>query len=120
MARRARLTMDIEGIDDAVRAIAEAGSAAREAAEGAVGEEAEAVADDMRAGAPYDTGELHDSIEAEHDGLEGSAQATARHAEYVEEGTSRTPAQPFAQPASVAAEGRFPDRVADAIRGAVE
>ena len=119
--RRARLTLEIDGIEDAVDAIVEAGTAAHEAASSAVADELKAVADDMRSNAPYDTGELHDSIGvADHDGLEGTVAATARHAIFVEEGTSRTPAQPYAGPAALAAEDRFPDRVADAVRQAVE
>jgi HK97 gp10 family phage protein len=120
MARRAKLTMDLDGLEDAARAIASAGTAARDAAEAAVGDELEAVAQDMRDEAPFASGELVESIEVAHDGLEGTAQATARHSVFVEQGTSRTPAQPFAGPAATAAESRFPDRVADAVRGAVQ
>ena len=119
MARR-RLKIDIEGLDDAVAAITEAGSAAHQAATEALGEELDAVAEDMRDGAPYLTGDLRDSVEVENTGLEGTVAATDEAADPQEHGTSRHPAQPFAGPAAATAEGRFPDRVADAVRGAVE
>jgi HK97 gp10 family phage protein len=119
MARK-RLTIDVEGLDELDEALRDAASSARVAAEGAVGAEAEAIAQDMRDAAPHDTGALEESIQAEHVGLEGTTAATAAHAEFVEHGTSRMAAQPYAEPAAVAAESRFPDRVGDAIRDAVE
>jgi hypothetical protein len=117
---RARLTVDVQGIEDAVRAIREAGSAAHQAAEQAVAESLDEVADDMRTSAPVLTHALEDSIEVDHQGLAGTVAATDEAAEPQEHGTSRHPAQPFAGPAASTAEGRFPDRVADAVRGAVE
>jgi HK97 gp10 family phage protein len=119
MARR-RLKVDIEGLDEAVAAIRAAGSSAHQAATEALGEELDAVAEDMRSTAPVLTGELVESIEVDHGGLDGTVAATAPHADAQEHGTSRHPAQPFAGPAAATAEGRFPDRVADAVRGAVE
>jgi hypothetical protein len=117
---RTRLTLDVEGLEGAVQAIRTAGSEAQAAASAAVGEETEAVADDMRTSAPFLTGALEESIQAEHDGLAGRAVATDEAAEHQEHGTSRHPAQPFAGPAALASESRFPDRVTDAVRGAVE
>jgi hypothetical protein len=112
--------MEIEGMEDAVQAIRTAGSEAQAAASAAVGDETEAVAEDMRAGAPFLTGDLQESIAAEHDGLAGRAAATDEAAEHQEHGTSRHPAQPFAGPAALTSESRFPDRVTDAVKGAVE
>lgn len=79
----------------------------------AVTGEVDEVADDMRRGAPRDTGELIESIQAEvyPDGLGGTVAATARHATFVEHGTEDTPAQPFAVPAAERARRRFPDRI---------
>jgi HK97 gp10 family phage protein len=88
----------------------------REGAEKAVAAETEEVAQDMRDAAPYATGELRDGIQAEHEGLSGQAVSTAPHSWAVEGGTSRMPAQPFAQPAAERSRGRFADRVAQAIR----
>lgn len=48
---------------------------------------------------PVLTGELHDSIEASADGLDGTVTAGTDHAEYVEDGTSDTAPQPFMGPA---------------------
>jgi HK97 gp10 family phage protein len=79
----------------------------------AVHDETAEVADDMRRGAPELTGALRRSIQAETsaDGLAGTAAATARHATFVEHGTSDTPEQPFALPAAERSRRRFPDRV---------
>lgn len=113
---KSRMNVEIEGLDRLDRAIGELAANMRAGAEDAVGEEAEAVAQDMRDDAPRDTGELIDSIQAEHDGLEGLAAATAGHAEFVEHGTSKMPARPYAGPAAEASRSRFPDRVAERIR----
>jgi HK97 gp10 family phage protein len=85
----------------------------------AVEDETEAVADDMRRGAPRLTGTLASSIQAEvsADGLSGTAAATARHATFVEHGTSDTPEQPFATPAAERSRQRFPDRLRREIGG---
>lgn len=117
---KGRISVEAEGLDELRRALTETATAMRSAAEDAVGEETEAVAQDMRDGAPIDEGELVESIQAEHDGLEGTAAATARHAEFVEHGTSKMPAQPFAQPAAETSRTRFPQRVGDMVREAVE
>lgn len=84
----------------------------------AVKAETEETRDDMKRGAPFDTGELRDSITAEFDAkkIQGRAVATSRHAGFVEHGTSDTPAQPFAEPAAFRARGRFPGRVRDEIK----
>lgn len=84
----------------------------------AVKAETEAVRDDMKRGAPRDTGELQESMQAEFDAkkIVGRAVATARHASFVEHGTEDTPAQPFAEPAAVRARRRFPERIKAEIK----
>lgn len=115
MAGRDGINVTVRGMGELRRSLADMQAAIRAGAAKAVAAETEAVADDMRRGAPRDSGELVDSIQAEHDGLSGTAAATARHAAHVEHGTSDTPAQPFAQPAAEQARRRFPRRLADAI-----
>lgn len=111
--------VSLEGTDDALGAIAQIASAAVAAAEQAIGEEGEAVAQEMRDAAPRDTEELVASIQAEHDGPTATAAATADHSEHVEFGTSKMPARPYAGPAAERARERLPQRVADAVERAV-
>jgi len=78
------------------------------------------VRDDMKRGAPFKTGELRESIQAEYDEklIRGRAVATARYAGFVENGTDDTRAQPFAQPAAEVSRRRFPKRTrAEIIAG---
>lgn len=52
-----------------------------------------------RSGAPVRSGELRDGIHASARGLVGEVVSEAGHSEYVEDGTSDTPPQPFMRPA---------------------
>jgi HK97 gp10 family phage protein len=85
-----------------------------------VAESAEAIAGRMRADAPVDTGELRGSIEVVRmDGESADVGAAAAHAHFVEFGTSRSPAQPFALPAAEQERNEMPGRVTEAVRRAV-
>lgn len=54
---------------------------------------------DARRLAPVNTGALRSSIGSDIDGLSVDVGASARYAQYVEEGTSDTAPQPFMRPA---------------------
>lgn len=54
--------------------------------------------DDAKAAAPVDTGDLRDSIEVQGGRDYRIVRATARHAFFVEFGTSDTPPQPYLWP----------------------
>ena len=108
------LSVSLEG-DDLNKILSDMSTKVRDAVEQAVGDETVQVGQDMHDTVPVDEGELQDSIVTAHDGLEGSAEAQARHAGFVEHGTSNTPAQPFALPAAEQARSRFVDRVSDAV-----
>ena len=110
------LRVEVEGLDELLAKLEALPEQMRTGAEKAVQDETEEVAQDMRDGAPYRTGELRDGIQAEHDGLTGQAVSTAPHSFAVEYGTSRQPAQPFTQPAAERSRTRFPDRIAAAVR----
>lgn len=121
----AKFKVEIEGLGELAAALANASSEARAGIEQAVGDEAEAIGDDMRANAPVgDAGvgrrgdpPLRESIEVTHEGASGSVGSIAEHAPFVEDGTSSHPAQPFARPAAeVSRAGRFEQRVSDAVR----
>ncbi|HEX6682432.1 MAG TPA: HK97-gp10 family putative phage morphogenesis protein [Candidatus Limnocylindrales bacterium] len=114
---RPRMNVTVEGLDELKAKLAQMPEKIRTGAEAAVRDETEEVADDMRAFAPVATGELKDSIQAEVDGLSGAAAATARHATFVEHGTSDTPEQPFALPAAEQSRQRFGDRMREAVGG---
>lgn len=118
---KSRIRVDVEGLDELRTRLSAMGREARAAAESAVGEETEAVAQEMRDGAPVGkTRELTESIQAEHDGTEGTAAATADHAWWVEVGTSKMTAQPYAEPAAETSRTRFPERLTDVVSSAVD
>jgi HK97 gp10 family phage protein len=115
MARQQTVT--VEGLDRLRDKLDRLPKRIREGAQTAVTDETEAVATDMRDAAPVLTGELRDSIVSDVDAaaLAGQARATARHATFVEHGTSSTEAQPFAQPAAEASRARFPKRLREEV-----
>ena len=116
MPKQPRLTIKVEGLEELRAKLDALPEQMLAGAEKAVADETEEVAQDMRDGAPYLTGQLREGINAEHDGLEGQAVSTAPYSFAVEFGTSRQTAQPFAQPAAERSRSRFPGRVADAVR----
>lgn len=113
----AQVTVDVQGLDALLAKLNNLPDQMKAGAEKAVADETEEVTQDMRDGAPFLTGELRDGMQSEVDGLSGKAVSTARHSFAVEGGTSRMPAQPFAQPAAERSRTRFPERVAAEIRG---
>lgn len=119
MARRGE-TVTIAGIKALSRVLDQLPKQIATAARTAVRDETEDVAEDMRRAAPRRTGELARSIQAEVKDLEGKAAATARHAVFVEYGTSSTPEQPFATPAAERSRRRFPKRIRQQVREALK
>jgi HK97 gp10 family phage protein len=114
MARRGE-TVTVIGIETLSRVLNKLPKQIGTAARTAVRDETELVVEDMRRTAPRRTGELARSIQAEIKDLEGKAVATARHAIFVEYGTSSTPEQPFAGPAAERSRRRFPKRLRQAV-----
>jgi HK97 gp10 family phage protein len=112
VATAGRKNVTIRGMDELARKLKALPEVVEAAARKSVKAETEEVADDMRMNAPFLTGELRESIGAEFNPktITGRATATSRHAVFVENGTSDTPAQPFAEPAAERARRRFPDR----------
>lgn len=121
MAFSAKKGVTVRGMPELAKKLKALPEVVEAAARKATKAETEDVADDMRLGAPYDDGELHDSIGSEFNSkaITGRAVATARHAGFVENGTSDTPAQPFAEPAAERARRRFPERVEAEIKAAL-
>lgn len=113
MARREAVT--VIGIKTLSRVLNKLPERIGTAARTAVQDETKLVAEDMRRAAPRRTGELARSIQVEVKDLEGKAVATARHAIFVEYGTSSTPEQPFAGPAAERSRRRFPRRLRQAV-----
>ncbi len=112
-------SVQVEGLgkmDAVLRAKAVALKAATAAT---VALEVASVKADATGGAPKDSGELAGSIEGRTLGTTGEVEATARHAAFVEFGTSHTPAQPYMGPAAESSKARFIGRVAAAARRAV-
>jgi HK97 gp10 family phage protein len=81
--------------------------------------ETKAVQGDAINDAPVDSGELASSIKARTNGASGTVEAQARHAAFLEFGTSRTPAQPYMGPAAAKSRSRYVGRMSAAVRRAV-
>lgn len=92
------MSVSVSGTDSLRAKLANAGPKIRKAAGEVVESETLEIADDMRAAAPVDTGELRDSIQSTADDVRGFAWADARHAVFVEFGTKSAPEQPFILP----------------------
>lgn len=118
MALGRRETVNIHGMEKLRAKLALLPHLVASAGGRAVKAETYEVRDDMKRGAPFKTGTLRESIQAEYDEklLRGRAAATARYATFVENGTDDTKAQPFVQPAAARARRRFPKRVRAEIR----
>lgn len=88
-----------------------------ERARTAVAEETAETADDMRSLAPVDTGALVEGIQEEitDGGNRGTVASTAPHSQYVNGGTRKQDAQPFATTAGDMMVERFPGRVRRAV-----
>lgn len=116
-------TVRVTGLAQTRAALARVGAQIRAAAEEATDEAAEAMADQMRADVPVRTGQTRSEIGVRDGDQPGTKEVGAfdsDHGGYVEFGTEDTPAQPFVTPASEAERRRFPDRVGDKIKGAIE
>lgn len=87
----------------------------------AIEEFADEVVEHMKGVVPVDTGKLRDSISAEQQG-EGWTVGPrgVEYAEYVENGTSRSPAQPYVAPTLAWAKQEGPKRIARRIEGVIE
>lgn len=110
------ITIEVSGLDALLAKLNDLPKDMAKGAERAVADETEEVAQDMRDSVPVVTGELREGIQAESEGLSGKAVSTAQHSFAIEGGTSRMPAQPFAQPAAERSRTRFPGRVSDYVR----
>jgi len=120
MAIVRRKTVTVKGLPKLLAKLGRLGNVVDAASRRAVEAETYDVRDDMKRGAPFKTGALRESIQAEYDSkaIRGRAVATARYAGFVENGTDDTRAQPFAQPAAEVSRRRFPKRTrAEIIAG---
>jgi len=103
-------------------------AAMRRGAERAVGDETKAIAKDIRHRAPVGDSSrgrrgkppIVESVEATSNGLDGSARVKARHVNIIEHGTKNRPARPIVRPAAETSRRRFPKRLANEIREAIE
>lgn len=118
MPRRSRTI--VVGADELAKKLDQLPEIVRKRAQATIRDEVEEIADDMRRNAPELTGALKKSIQAEAKDLTGTAAATARHAVFVEHGTSDTPQQPFATPAAERSRRRFPKRLAKEIQAGLK
>lgn len=107
----------IAGVAELSRKLKALPAVIEKAAREAVKAETEAVADDMRRGAPRKSGALIEGIQAEFDAktITGKAVSTARHTTFVVHGTSDTPANDFMTPAARRSEKRLMRRVKDEV-----
>lgn len=101
--------MKIRGLDSLQRKLRRLGKVVEQATDAAAEEIAEEVAWDAEAMVPVDSGELRDSIEVEKtkDGYRVGPRDDVEHALFVEWGTSRSPAQPYMQPAAAGKQKKY-------------
>lgn len=111
-----RVNVQIEGLDSLRAHLSELPDQVRQGAGDALEEAAVEVERDMMMNVPIDQGELMAAIGHEVDrenltadvGTQGSG---VHYGQFVEFGTSKMPAQPFATPAAEAERGNFPARL---------
>lgn len=116
MARRPLFGVDID-TRDLARKLRRMPELIEAVADRVVEAEVRDVAADMRRLAPRRTGALIEGIQPEHKRgtAQGRAVAKTRHSVFVERGTGRTKAQPYAAPAREISERRLPKRLAEAV-----
>lgn len=94
-----KIDIDIKGFDKAIKEIQKAQKKLPKLVDEFGDEVIEVGHDYMERNAPYDTGELVESIQKTRNGNTKSVEVGADHAEHVEYGTHKQPAQPFIRPA---------------------
>ena len=111
--------MSVKGFDEAIsnldRLQAAMQSAPQKAAQDWLEQDFKPLAKSL---APVRTGELRDSIDGRVTATSVEVFATAEHARFVEEGTSKQEAQPFMGPAWEQTKGKLQKRIAREIRKA--
>lgn len=106
------VTFDTSELSALAAEFVKAGVLAPKVVDKIVGATAREVRDDMRSSAPRDSGELVGSIRVRAAGRGArEVRAEARHAVFVEYGTSVMPPQPFVGPAADRADRLLADRV---------
>lgn len=111
----------VHGLEELERKLKQLPHEVRDGAKEATKESVTAVYKDMRRGVPRASGMLHGAIGRRIKGpLRGEVGVFGKRRAWwgalVEFGTSRTPAQPFAEPAAVREMPRYPERLIRAIR----
>lgn len=102
---------DTSELDGLATDLAAAGPKATIVSSAAMSAIAAQMRDDARSAAPVNTGELRDSIRVRGGADYRIVEATARHAFFVEFGTSDTSPQPYLWPQA----GRASERMAEAL-----
>ena len=117
-----RQSVTIKGLPDLEKKLIKMPLVVRAASGRAVKDETHETRDDAKRGAPFKTGTLRESIQAEYDEklIRGRVAATARYAGFVEHGTEDTPEQPFMLPAAEVSRRRFPKRVRAEVKFELE
>ncbi|QNR51962.1 hypothetical protein phiRKBJ001_20 [Streptomyces phage phiRKBJ001] len=91
------------------------------ATEEAINDFADDVVIHMKGVVPVDTGKLRDSISKQGSGLNVTVGPRGvNYAEYVEYGTSRSPAQPYVRPTIEWVKRNGPPRIARRIEGVID
>ena len=93
------MQISIEGMDAVSAALQQYTVDAVEKMARGIAEGCRIVADEAKANAPVDTGELRDSITSKAEGLSGTAGTNKNYAAYQEFGTYKMKAHPFLVPA---------------------
>lgn len=113
--------INLNGFGGARRRLSELADRIAGATEQAIDEFADEVVDHMQGVVPVDTGKLRRSIKKDKQGDKVTVGPRGvEYAEYVENGTSRTPAQPYVAPTLQWARQVGPRRIRDKIEGVIE
>lgn len=107
--------MTVEGMPQLQAALMRVAAAVETAGAAVVASEVRMVANDAKAGAPRESGELQSGISGEASGMDGVVKSAARHSWFVEAGTYKDRPQPFMGPAADASRARLPGLAASII-----
>ena len=115
---KGKITLEVTNVHEVREKIAMLPEEVENRISAALDDALDAVATEARDLVPKDTGELHDSIHEERiTTLTGFVRATARHAPFIEFGTSSIVATPYMFPAIERERRVFRQRVIDMMQG---
>jgi len=110
------MSVNVDGLDNLRKRLGELPEDVQRGARSSIEESAESVEQQMKDEVPVDTGTLRDAIQSRVNAAQltadvGPMGGDAYYGYFVEFGTSRMPARPYATPAAEAERKAFPERL---------